>query len=123
MTRVQATFKSLHVRNYRLFFMGQSVSLIGTWMQATAVSWLVLQITNSPAQVGLVIAAQFVPALLGSIHGGLVADRFDKRKILIGTQVALLVQATVLATFALTGRATLPVLYALVVMQGAMQFR
>jgi len=113
------TFRSLRIRNYRLFFVGQLVSLIGTWMQTMALAWLVLNITHSPAQVGFVVAVQFIPTLLGGIHGGLVADRFDKRKILLCTQVLFTVQAVVLSAFALAHAAGLPVLYALALAQGA----
>ncbi|HZQ86535.1 MAG TPA: MFS transporter [Acidimicrobiales bacterium] len=123
MTRVRATaagtFRALHNRNYRLFFLGQLVSTIGTWMQTVALAWLVLKITNSPAQVGLVVAVQFVPTFIGGMHGGLVADRFDKRKVLLATQAAFIVQAVVLSAVALAHVATLPVLYALAVVQGA----
>jgi MFS family permease len=115
---VRRTFRSLSVRNYRLFFLGQLVSLTGSWMQTTALGWLVYTITKSPTQIGLVVAVQFVPTLIGSMHGGLLADRFDKRRILIGTQTALAVQAAVLATVALTGHATLGALYVLSFLQG-----
>jgi MFS family permease len=123
MTRVRAaaggTFRALHNRNYRLFFMGQLVSSVGTWMQTVAVAWLVLKITNSPAQVGLVVAVTFVPTLIGGMYGGLVADRFDKRKVLVITQVLFTMQAVALSAFALAGAATLPVLYVLAIAQGA----
>jgi len=112
------TFRSLRVRNYRLFFGGQLVSLIGTWMQTMALAWLVLNITHSPAQVGFIVAVQFIPTLVGGIHGGLVADRFDKRKILLVTQVCFTVQAVVLSAFAIAHAATLPVLYTLAFVQG-----
>lgn len=112
------TFRSLRIRNYRLFFFGQLVSLIGTWMQSVALGWLVYTITKSPTQIGVVIAIQFVPTLLGSIHGGLIADRFDKRKVLFCTQTALAVQAVALAAVTLGGLASLPVLYALAFTQG-----
>ncbi|HVM65814.1 MAG TPA: MFS transporter [Acidimicrobiales bacterium] len=123
MTRVRAaasgTFRSLHNRNYRLFFGGQLVSLVGTWMQTVALAWLVLKITHSPAQVGLIIAVQFIPTLLGGMHGGLVADRFDKRKVLLTTQALFLAQAVALSAAAVAGLATLPVLYALALVLGA----
>lgn len=113
-----ATFRSLRYRNYRLFFYGQLVSLIGTWMQSVALGWLVYTITKSPTQIGVVTAVQFLPTLFGSVHGGLVADRFDKRKVLVCTQTALALQAVALATVTLAGLATLPVLYALAFTQG-----
>ena len=123
MTRVRratsGTFRSLHERNYRLFFGGQLVSLIGTWMQTVAIGWLVLKITNSPTQVGFIVAVQFIPTLFGSIYGGLIADRYDKRKVLLWTQSLFMAQAAVLSAFAIAGAATLPVLYALAIVQGA----
>ncbi len=123
MTRVRAaasgTFRSLHNRNYRVFFIGQLVSLVGTWMQTVALAWLVLKITGSPAQVGFIVAVQFVPTFIGGIHGGLVADRFDKRKVLLVTQALFTVQAVALSAFALAHAATLPVLYTLALVQGA----
>jgi len=109
----------MHSRNYRLFFFGQLVSLIGTWMQTVALGWLVYTITKSPTEIGLITAVQFVPVLLGSIHGGLIADRFDKRTILIWTQSLFTVQAAALTGVALAHVATLPVLYALAAVQGA----
>ena len=122
MTRVRATagstFRALHNRNYRLFFFGQMASLIGTWMQTVALGWLVYEMTKSPTQIGLITAVQFVPTLLGSIHGGLIADRFDKRSILVGTQVAFAVQAGVLTGLAVAHATSLGVLYALAIVQG-----
>jgi len=112
-------FRSMHSRNYRLFFCGQLVSLIGTWMQTVALGWLVYTITKSPTEIGLITAVQFVPVLLGSIHSGLIADRFDKRTILIWTQSLFTVQAAVLTGVALAHVATLPVLYGLAIVQGA----
>ena len=113
-----ATFRSLRYRNYRLFFYGQLVSLVGTWMQSVALGWLVYTITKSPTQIGVVTAVQFLPTLLGSVHGGLIADRFDKRKVLVVTQTALAVQAVVLAAVTLSGLVTLPVIYVLAFTQG-----
>ena len=82
-----ATFSSLRTRNYRLFFFGQMVSLCGTWMQTIALGWLVLQLShNSAFAVGLVIALQFVPTLLFGVWGGVIADRWDKRLVLIGAE-------------------------------------
>jgi len=113
-----STFRSLKYRNYRLFFYGQLVSLIGTWMQSVALGWLVYSITKSPTQIGVVTAVQFLPTLLGSVHGGLIADRFDKRNVLVVTQTALALQAVALAAVVFAGVATLPVLYVLAFTQG-----
>ena len=80
------TFASLHVRNYRLFFAGQIISTSGTWMQTVAQGWLVLRLSNSGTDLGLITAARFVPMMLFSPWGGLIADRLDKRRILYATQ-------------------------------------
>jgi MFS family permease len=97
------TFASLEVRNYRVFFLGMLVSASGTWMQSVAQGWLVLKLTGSGTQVGLVTAAQFVPMLLGGVWGGVVADRFDKRRTLFVSQSILAVGAGLLALVTLTG--------------------
>ena len=85
-TWMRATFSSLRLRNYRLFFIGQAISLSGTWMQGVAQSWLVLKLTNSGSALGLVIALQFLPILVLAPYGGVLADRFSKRRLLFATQ-------------------------------------
>jgi MFS family permease len=88
------TFSSLSVPNYRLYFIGQIVSMSGTWIQSVAQMWLVYQLTKSGVALGVVTALQFTPVLVAGMWGGIVADRFDKRKILIATQsVAALLAA------------------------------
>ena len=82
------TFRSLRVRNYRLFFTGQLVSVSGTWMQTVAQNWLVLNLTGSGVDLGVTVALQFLPMLLFGMWGGVIADRFDKRRVLVATQVA-----------------------------------
>ncbi len=82
------TFASLNVRNFRLYFIGQSISLSGTWMQTVGQAWLVLQITGSGTALGLITALQFLPILVLGPWGGVVADRFPKRRILYVTQAA-----------------------------------
>ena len=84
-------------RDFRLFWGGQLVSLIGTWMQSVGQSWLVLELTGSPLQLGIVNALQFTPILLLSPVGGALSDRLGKRRILLVTQAAMMVQALVLA--------------------------
>jgi len=85
---VHRTFHSLHTRNFRLFFLGQAVSVTGTWMQAVAAAWLVLQLTGSGVALGIETALTFAPILfIGGWAGGM-ADRHDKRTILIATQIA-----------------------------------
>src|SRR5437660_11956830 len=91
------TFRALRHRNYRLFFCGQLVSLIGTWMQQTAMSWFVYQITNSKLLLGIVAAIGSGPMMLSSIWGGSLADRHPKRSILLATQTAQMICAFFLA--------------------------
>jgi MFS family permease len=90
-------------RNYRLFFSGQLVSLIGTWMQAVAQAWLVLQLTGDPFLLGLVAAMQFLPVMVLGLFGGLIADALPKRRTLIVTQVVQMVLAFVLFGLTATG--------------------
>src|SRR5207302_9968842 len=82
------TFRALRHRNYRLFFWGQLVSLTGTWMQQTAMSWFVYELTNSKFLLGLVAAIGSAPMMLFSIWGGSPADLYPKRSILVPTQTA-----------------------------------
>ena len=100
------TFRALRHRNYRLFFWGQLVSLIGTWMQQTAMSWFVYEITNSKFLLGVVSAVGSAPMMLSSVWGGTLADLYPKRSILVGTQSAQMVCAFLLATGAWLGFAT-----------------
>jgi MFS family permease len=95
--------QSLRVRNYRLYFGGQLVSLTGTWAQRVAQDWLVLQLTNSGTVLGIVTALQFGPALLLSMYGGALADRGDKRRLLLITQTALAATALLLGVLDVTG--------------------
>ncbi len=90
-------------RNYRLFFSGQLVSLIGTWMQSVAQSWLVLQLSGDPFLLGVVAAVQFVPVLILGLFGGLIADALPKRKTLIGTQTIQMALAFILFGLTATG--------------------
>src|SRR6187399_3577405 len=100
------TFRALRHRNYRLFFWGQLVSLTGTWMQQTAMSWYVYQITNSKLLLGVVSAVGSAPMMLSSIWGGALADLYPKRSILVATQAAQMICAFVLAAGAWAGFAT-----------------
>ena len=99
---VRRTFESLSVRNFRLYFIGQSISLCGTWAQTIGLSWLVLQLTHSGTQLGLVIAAQFLPILLFGVYGGVIADRFDKRRTLYFTQSIMGILALLLSVLVVT---------------------
>ena len=98
---LRQTFSSLAVRNYRLLFFGMLISSAGTWMQSVALGWLVLDLTGSGTAVGLITAAQFLPMLFLGAWGGLIADRFDKRRILVMTQTAMGLSAGFLATVVL----------------------
>jgi MFS family permease len=113
------TFRSMSVRNYRLYFTGQLISTTGTWMQSIAQAWLVLQITGSAVALGVTIALQFTPILLAGAWGGLVADRVDKRRLLIGTQAAAGLLALVLGTVTALGQVELWMIYVLAAGLGA----
>jgi len=95
------TFRAFKSRNYRLFFTGQSVSLIGTWMQKTAVSWVIYSLTHSTFMLGLTLFASQFPSFLLSLIGGVVSDRYNRYRVLLITQVASLVQALLLAVLIL----------------------
>src|SRR6266478_561028 len=100
---VPAGLRALRHRDFRLFWSGQLVSLIGTWMQSVGQSWLVLELTNSPFRLGLIGALQFGPILLFSFLGGAISDRVHKRRMLIGTQTALMIQAFTLSALVWSG--------------------
>src|SRR6185437_3222570 len=91
------TFSSFKSRNYRLYFTGQSVSLIGTWMQKTAVSWVIYTLTHSTFMLGVTLFASLFPSFLLSLIGGVVSDRYNRYRVLLITQVASLIQALLLA--------------------------
>jgi MFS family permease len=101
---LSTTFKSLQVRNYRLFSTGQLVKLVGVWMMFTAQDWLVLNLSNnSPAALGMVTALQFLPVLLLTLWAGKLADRFDKRKLLISANTAFAITAILFAILVASG--------------------
>ena len=91
------TFRALRHRNYRLFFFGQLVSLVGTWMQQTAIAWLVYDITGSKFLLGAIAAVGSAPMMLFALWGGALADRYPKRSILVITQTVEMVFAFALA--------------------------
>ena len=112
-------FRTLQVhRNFRLFWTGQTVSLIGTWMQQVGQGWLALELTNSAFMVGLVSAAGSFPVLLLSLYGGVVADRRSKLRIVIICQALLLIEAAALWWFTWTGRINIGWLLALTTLGG-----
>ena len=119
MSSVRGTFQSMQVRNFRLFFTGQLISQGGTWMQTIALNWLVLHLSNNNGfLVGLAVALQFTPTLLFGVWGGAIADRFDKRKVLLCTQTAMAAVAVLLAAVDISGIVQLWMLYGLVFAYG-----
>ena len=111
-------FSALSERNFRVFFVGQSLSLIGTWMQSVGFAWLTLELTDSEVAVGLVTTLQFLPMMLFALVGGVLADRWPRRKTLVILQSLALVQAAVLGALVLTGRAELWHVYILAFIAG-----
>src|SRR6476659_2516347 len=98
------TFASLSIRNYRLYFTGQGISLCGTWMQTVAQGLLVLKLTGSGTELGLITAVQSIPILLFGPYGGVIADRFDKRTILYLTQAPCSVLGLMVSALVWTDR-------------------
>lgn len=91
-----STFRAFRSRNYRLYFFGQSLSLIGTWMQRTAAYWVIYMKTRSALMLGVAVFATQFPSFLFSLHGGAAADRFDKYKVMLYSQIASMLQAIAL---------------------------
>lgn len=112
------TFRAFRSLNYTLYFTGRSVSQFGTWMQRTAVVWVVYTITHSAFMLGLTIFAEQFPAFLLSVFGGIAADRYDRYKIIKITQVASMIQASLLAILMITGHRVVWEILALSVMLG-----
>src|SRR3954462_1786110 len=101
---LNTTFRSLRVRNYRIFATGQLVKLVGVWMMFTAQDWLVLDLSgNSPGALGSVAALQFVPVLLLTLYSGRLADRYDKRHLLVISNAAFAITAVVFAILVASG--------------------
>ena len=122
MTRLRVatgqTFKSLHVRNFRLFFIGQGISQIGNWLTLIAQTLLVLKLTGNGFALGLLAAAQFGPVLVIGPWAGLVADRSDKRKLLMIVQSVAMAQSFVLAALAFSGSPSVVAVYAVAFIGG-----
>lgn len=113
------TFNALHVRNYRIYAAGAVISNTGTWMQRVAQDWLVLLLSaGSGTALGITTGLQFLPALLLSPLAGVVADRYSKQRVLLCTQVAMVVPAALLGMLAITGQATTESVYALALLLG-----
>jgi MFS family permease len=111
-------FRALRVRNYRLFWMGQLISFTGTWMQTTAQAWLVLKLTGSPIALGTVTALQFLPMMLLTPLGGLIADRVPRYRLVVGVQGVGFVLAAIFGALVATGLIQLWQIYVLALLQG-----
>ena len=113
------TFASLRKhRNYRLFFTGQVISLSGTWMQNIALAWLVVELTHSPVALGILAFCRFGPFTFFGLFAGVLADRFDNRRLVMTTQAAAMCVSIALAALALTDSATVWAAYALAFLGG-----
>ena len=111
------TFASLkRHRNYRLFFTGQVISVSGTWMQNVALAWLVVELTHSPLAVGILAFCRFIPFTVFGLVAGVVADRIDNRKLVIGTQTVSMTFSALFAVLVLSGLETLWVVYLLAIL-------
>ena len=114
------TFASLQqYPNYRLFFGGQVVSVTGSWMQNIASGWLIITLTHSPVAVGVLALAQFLPFTIFGLFAGVIVDRFDNRKLIIGTQAVQMVLAAALAAIALGGVAVPWMVYVIAFLRGS----
>jgi MFS family permease len=113
------TFRSLRRhRNYRIFFTGQLVSLAGTWMQNVALAWLVIELSGSALAIGALAFWRFVPFTVFGLVAGVVADRFESRRLVMTTQGAAMAISVALAAVTLTDTATLPIVYLLAALGG-----
>jgi MFS family permease len=117
-TGIGETFRSLHIRNFRLFFLGQFLSQTGTWMTMVAQTLLMLDLNASGVLLGVLAACQFGPILLLGAWTGTLADRYDKRRLLLFTQAGAMLQSLVLGVVVLTGQASVGVILAMATVQG-----
>jgi len=111
-------FRSLRYKNYRLFFIGQSISLIGTWMQRIAVSWLVYRITNSAILLGVVSFSGQIPSFILAPIAGVFADRFNRYRLIVLMQILAMLQALILAVLVLTNTVSIPSIIVLSIFLG-----
>jgi MFS family permease len=118
MLALTTTFRSLRYPNYRLYFVGQSISLIGTWMERIAINWLVYTTTHSAIMLGVVNFAGQIPTLILSPYGGTISDRHNKYRILLTTQIAAMVQASIMAALVLMHIYSMPAIIGLSIMLG-----
>ena len=117
-TVAQQTFAALSIPNYRRYVRGKAVSLVGTWMQSIAQSWLVLELTGSATALGIVLALQMLPTLVLGPYAGVVADRWDKRRLMIGLQATMGALALLLGLLTVTGTVQLWHVYVLAFLLG-----
>src|SRR3954469_14248224 len=118
MTSMRRGMSAFRHRNYRLFFGGQAVSLVGTWMQQVAQAWLVLELTHDPLWLGVVAAAQFVPVLIFGLFAGVLADNLPKRQTLLVAQAIKMGLSITLAVVSFSGSASIPFLILLALVIG-----
>lgn len=111
-------FPALKHRNYRLYFIGQLLSLVGTWIQIVALGWLVFQLTKSAFMVGLVSSLGSLPVLIFGLFGGVIVDKFEKKKVLIFTQISSMILAFILGLLTISGVITVPQIVILAFMAG-----
>jgi MFS family permease len=112
-------FKSLRKhRNYRLFFMGQVVSLAGTWMQNIALAWFVVELTHSPLAIGGLAFCRFFPFMVFGLYAGVIADRFDNRRLVMATQAAQMLVSIALTALVFSGWESVPAVYVLALLGG-----
>lgn len=110
--------RALQYRNFRLYFTGQAISLVGTWMQRMAVSWLIFSLTHSEFMLGLVVFAGQIPIMLLSPYGGAITDRHSRYKVLLYTQIASMIQAGLLAALVISGYQNVTLIISLSVILG-----
>lgn len=115
---ILAVFKSLRHRNFLIYFLGLGVSMNGAWIQQLAMGWLVYSMTNSVFMLSLSVFLSQIPTLFLTPFGGVVSDRFDRRKIIIFTQMAMMLQSSILAALTLSGLITMPIILLLCLWQG-----
>ncbi|NNJ10353.1 MFS transporter [Chloroflexales bacterium ZM16-3] len=118
LVRLLGGFRALRVRNYRLYWFGQLVSMTGSWVQVTAQALLVLQLTNSPLAIGLVATFQFLPVMLLSLFGGVIADRVPRYRMILITQTIAMALATIFGSLVFFGLIQLWQIYLLAMIQG-----
>src|SRR5215467_16042055 len=111
-------FISLRSRNFALFFWGQFISRVGMWMQRTAIIWVVYTITHSAFMIGVTTFAEQFPSFLFSVRGGIVADKYNRYKVLMLTQILSALQAVLLTIFAFAGNYNIPLILSLSVFLG-----